>query len=293
MRNTLRIIKRYAMIAAGAALFGLGFNYFLLPNGLNAGGISGISMVAVKLLGFGSVGMFTAVANLPLFLFAGKKLGKEFLISSFCGMMFSAFFIDGFSSLKSSLDDPLLGALYGGLLCGVGLGMVFFEGATTGGSDIIVRLIKCKKPDIPIGMITIFFDLAVSILTGIVFHDVRRTLYSAVAIYITGRVIDAVVYRFDYSRTAFIISNRYAQIADSIAQRLSRGVTYLQAEGYFSGRNTNVILTAVKRQQLQELKALVVEIDPDAFVIVHDAHQVLGDGFLRYLKDSKTAGGAT
>ena len=293
MRKFLQTIKKYAIISAGAALFGLGFNYFLLPNGLNAGGISGISMLVVELFGFGTVGMFTALANLPLFLFAARKLGKEFLISSLFGMGVSAFFIDAFSAFNSPVADPLLAALYGGVLCGAGLGAVFFVGASTGGSDIIVRLIKCNKPDVPIGVITFTFDLSVLVLTGIVFHDVGRTLYSAVAIYIIGRVIDAVVYRFDYSKTALIISNQYAQIADLIGKKLCRGVTYLQAERYFSGKNTNVILTAVKRQQLAELKALIVEADPDAFVIVQDAHQVLGDGFLRHSSNSKSAGGAT
>ncbi len=286
MKSTLGIIKNYGKIAAGAALFGLGFNYFLIPNGLNAGGISGLSMVVVKLTGFGSVGLYTAAANLPLFLFAGKKLGKHFLLSSLFGMAVSACFIDAFSQLESPVTEPLLGALYGGLLCGVGLGAVFSVGASTGGSDIIVRLIKYKKPDMPIGTISSMFDLSVSVLTGIVFRDITRTLYSGVTIFIAGRVIDAVVYRFDYSRVALIISSRYEQIADAITSKLARGVTYLYGEGYFAGKMTNVVLTAVKRQQLTELKSLVVDIDPDAFVIVQEAHQVLGDGFLRYSKDA-------
>jgi uncharacterized membrane-anchored protein YitT (DUF2179 family) len=130
------------------------------------------------------------------------------------------------------------------------------------------------------------FDLVVVALTGIVLKNIQLALYSGVAIFVTGRVIDAVVYSFDYSRVALIITGQYETIAKAITEQLDRGVTYLDGEGYYSGKQTKVILTAVKRQQLAELKALVVGIDPDAFVIVQEAHQVLGDGFSRYSQDS-------
>lgn len=286
MDNKLMIAKDCGKIAFGTILFALGFNLFLLPNGLNAGGISGLAMVLVQLTGFGSVGVITAVFNLPLFVLAGSKISKKFLVGSLLGMLLSSVFIDALSLLPRPETEPLVGALYGGTICGFGLGIVFSAGASTGGSDIIVRLIKQKKPDFAIGVISSCFDLAVAVLTGIAFHNVNRALYSGVAIFITGRVIDAVVYRFDYSRTALIISREYESIASAITGQLARGVTYLYGEGCYSHRNTKVILTAVKRQQLAELKALVSNIDPDAFVIVQEAHQVLGDGFSRYSKDS-------
>jgi len=230
--------------------------------------------------------VITAVFNLPLFVLAGSKISKKFLVGSLLGMLLSSVSIDALSLLPRPETEPLVGALYGGTICGFGLGIVFSAGASTGGSDIIVRLIKQKKPDFAIGVISSCFDLAVAVLTGIAFHNVNRALYSGVAIFITGRVIDAVVYRFDYSRTALIISREYESIASAITGQLARGVTYLYGEGCYSHRNTKVILTAVKRQQLAELKALVSNIDPDAFVIVQEAHQVLGDGFSRYSKDS-------
>lgn len=130
------------------------------------------------------------------------------------------------------------------------------------------------------------FDLTVAVLTGLVFRDFSRTLYSGVAIFVAGQVLDAVVYRFDYSKVVLIISREYDAVAKGIATELNRGATFLHGEGTYSGKETKVILTAVKRQQLAELKALVVSIDPDAFIIVQEAHQVLGDGFARYTKDS-------
>lgn len=285
MRSRLLKVTQYAKTVFGCAVFGLGFNLFLEPNGLNAGGISGLAMVLTHFAGFGTVGTLTAIINLPLFALAGIKIGKRFFIASLVGMLFSAIFIDLFSALPRPETEPLVGALYGGLLCGFGLGVVFSADASTGGSDIIVRLWKLKWPNVPIGTISICFDLGIAILTGLVFWDISRTLYSGVAIFVSGRVIDAVVYRFDYSRVALIVSKQYDAVAESIRNNLDRGATLLHGEGSYTGNCTKVVLTAVKRQQLAELKALVVDIDPEAFIIVQEAHQVLGDGFTHYSKD--------
>lgn len=273
-------------IGLGCAIFGLSFNLFLLPNGLNAGGISGLSMVLVHVLGFGTVGSITAVINLPLFVFGGMQIGKRFFFGSLIGMILNALFIDLFSAIPVPTTEPLIGALYGGVLCGFGLGLVFYTGASTGGSDIIVRLLKRRWRNVPIGTITIAFDLCVATLTGIAFGDINRTLYSGVAIFVVGQVIDAVVYRFDYSKVALIITRHCEEVAKAIAAKLDRGATFLHGEGAFRHQHTKVVLTAVKRSQVAELKQLVVELDPDAFIILQEAHQVLGDGFSRYSKDS-------
>ena len=273
-------------LIVGGVLFALGFNLFLVPNGLNAGGLSGLAMVLVHLLGFGSVGAVTMIINLPLFLFGGKKIGKRFFIGSLIGMAALSAAIDLLANLPVPETEPLIGAIYGGALSGIGIGIVFAAGASTGGSDIVVRLLKMRYQHVPIGMISMCFDLTVAVLTGLVFQDISRTLYSGVAIFVTGKVIDAVVYRFDYSKVAIIISKQYDAIARAVGQKLDRGATFLHGQGVYSGNETKVVLTAVKRQQIAELKALVVEIDPDAFIIVQEAHQVLGDGFARYSKDS-------
>ena len=274
-----------AKIIIGDILFALGFNLFLKPNGLNAGGLSGLAMVLVHLLGFGTVGLITGVVNLPLFVIGGKKLGKNFFFGSLMGMTFLSLAIDLLAWLPKPEVEPLIAALYGGAICGVGLGVVFTSGGSTGGSDIVVRLLKLRYRHIPIGMINICFDLCVAALTGLAFQDVNSALYSGVAIFITGNVVDAVVYRFDYSKVALIISPRYEEVAKMITTQLERGATFLQGQGVYSGNDTKVVLTAVKKQQLPELKRLVSEIDPDAFVIVQEAHQVLGDGFSRYSKE--------
>ena len=272
--------------AIGCALFALGFDLFLLPGGMNAGGLSGLAMIFVHLTNFGSVGILTALLNIPLFILAGMKIGKKFFVGSFMGMAFSSLFIDLFALLPVPDAEPLLSAIYGGIICGAGLGFVFAAGVSTGGSDIIVRLLKLKYRHVPIGMISMSFDLCVAVLTGVVFHDVNSALYTGIAIYISGKIIDMVVYSFDYSKVALIITKDYEQVAQVISDKLERGATYLHGEGTYSRKTTKVVLTAVKKQQIAELKELVVDIDPDAFIIVQEAHQVLGDGFIRYSKDS-------
>ena len=269
----------------GSAIFAVGFDLFLVPHNMNAGGITGLAMALIHVLGVGTVGTLTALINVPLFAIGGIKVGKKFFFGSLVGLLFSSVFIDVFTLLPVPDVEPLVATLYGGVLCGCGIGIVFTSGASTGGSDIVVRLIKLRWRNVSVGMISMSFDLCVTILTAVVFGDVRLALYSGITIFVSGKVMDAVVYSFDYSRVALIITKKHEIIAATIAEKLDRGATYLDGEGSYSREPTKVVLTAVKRQQLADLKHLVVEIDPDAFIIVQEAHQVLGDGFSRYSKD--------
>ena len=267
-------------------MFGLGFSLFLAPNDLNAGGLSGLALILVRVLNRGSVGVITAIINLPLFALGGVKIGKRFFAGSLIGMALCSLFLDLFSMVSIPDTEPLIGALYGGVICGAGLGIVFTCGASTGGSDIIVRLLKLRYHHVPIGTISICFDICIALLSALVFRDVSVALYSGVSIFLSGQVVDAVVYRFDYSKVALIITKKHESVAKEIERRLERGATFLHGEGSYTREHTFVVLTAVKRQQLADLKQLVVETDPDAFIIVQEAHQVLGDGFSRYSRDA-------
>lgn len=275
-----------AMTVLGSAVFALGFSLFLMPNDMNAGGISGLAQVVVEVLGFGSVGTLSILINLPLFILGGIKIGKKFFVGSLIGMMLSSVLIDAFALFPVIDMEPLIAVLYGGVICGLGLGIVFVSGTSTGGSDILVRLLKLKYRNVPIGQISLCFDAAVVVLTGLVFRDVTKALYTGIAVFVTSQVVDAVVYRFDYSKVALIISSEYEAIAQAIGKELYRGATFLHGEGTYHHNQTKVVLTAVKKQQVAELKELVIRIDPKAFIIVQEAHQVLGDGFSRYSKES-------
>lgn len=280
---------KFGWIAAtvfGSAVFALGFSMFLEPNDMSAGGISGLAMVFVEVFHVGTVGSISILINLPLFVLGGLKIGKRFFAGSLLGMLLSSVMIDSFTCFAIPNLEPLLAVLYGGVICGLGLGVVFVSGTSTGGSDILVRLLKLRYRNVPIGQISMSFDAMVVLLTGIVFQDVSKALYTGITVYLCGKVIDAVIFNFDYSKVALIISSEYEEIAQQIGLKLDRGATFLHAEGSYSHVHTKVVLAAVKKQQVAELKDLVVHIDPNAFIIVQEAHQVLGDGFSRYSRDS-------
>ncbi len=270
----------------GSAVFAFGFSVFLSPSNMNAGGISGLAQILVELTGLGSVGLYSILINLPLFILGGIKIGRRFFAGSLLGMLLSSVLIDLMVMVEPPQVEPLVSGIYGGVLCGAGLGLVFIFGTSTGGSDILIRLLKLRWRNVPIGQISMCFDAVVVILTGVVFRNISNALYTGVAVFVTSMVIDAVVYRFDYSKVALIISHEYEEIARQIGLQLDRGATFLHGEGSYSHKQTKVVLAAVKKQQVAELKELVTGIDPNAFIIVQEAHQVLGDGFARFTKDS-------
>ena len=286
MKKAFSRLLWFLQIVVGSGLFSLGFDLFLSPHNFNGGGISGFSQILAALTGFGSVAFWVGAINVPLFILGGMKIGKKFFWGSLIGIVTVTAALELFTRIPVPQTEPLLACIYGGVLIGGGLGIVFMAGASTGGSDIIVRLLKRKWRNVPIGPINMCFDLVVMVLTGFAFGDMSKALYTGITVFISGKVLDMVVYSFDYSKVTLIISEKHNEIADRILKKLERGVTYLNGEGAYSHTEKKVILTAVKRYQLADLKQLVVDVDPDAFVIVQEAHQVLGDGFARYTEDS-------
>ena len=286
MQEIWQKYKWIPMTVAGSAVFAAGFAFFLQPNDMSPGGISGLALILVELLGFGRVGMLSILMNLPLFILGGVKIGRRFFVGSLIGMVLSSVLIDAFSALNLPASEPLIAIVYGGVLCGVGIGIVFAAGTSTGGSDILVRLLKLRYRNVPIGQISLAFDAIVVILTGLVFRDMNKALYTGITVFLCGKMVDAVVYRFDYSKVAMIVSREYETIAKEIGTKLDRGATFLHAEGSYTGESVKVVLVAIRKQQLAELKELVMDLDPGAFVIVQEAHQVLGDGFIRYSRHS-------
>ena len=284
-RSGLRsILRSIFMIAVGSALFSLGFDLFLEPAGINCGGVSGIAMLVIYAAQpkFLTVGILSAIINLPLFFFGYRKIGKLFFFGSLLGMVVTSVCFDLFLLLPVPQTEPIMAAIFGGVTIGAGLGIVFLAGASTGGVDIVARLLKLKFRNFPIGKILLCMDLCTAVATGIVYKQFNNTLYSVVTLVISSMILDKVVYGMDYSKVALIISDRYEEIARAIDTQLDRGVTLLRGQGYYTRTDKFVILSAVKRKQLAQLKDLVMAIDPSAFIILQDAHQVLGDGFKRY-----------
>ena len=279
-------MKNLVMICAGAAVFALGFDLFLQPHQFGAGGVSGLALVVNAFLPWLSVGLFSLLLNIPLFLAGYKVVGRRFFWGSLLGMTASSVLLDLFARLPSVETEPLLGAIFGGLLVGAGVGIVFMAGASTGGGDIAARLLKRPFPDISIGKLMLAVDLCIAVITGIVFRDVTKALYCIVALYVSSVAMDAVVYKFDYSCVAVIVSEREAEIRDAIDRQLERGCTFLHGEGAYTGDPKKVIFCAIRRRQVAELQALVMETDPAAFLVLQEAHQVLGEGFDRYSQNA-------
>ena len=273
----------------GSTILGAAYAIFLAPIGLNAGGISGLAAIIVELVNkdgsipFISIGTLTILINLPLFVIAGMKIGKRFFFGSLLGMFVSSMLMDYFP--LHLVLEPLVAALYGGALIGFGVGLVFAAGTSTGGSDIVVRLVKLKARNVNLGQILITFDMFVIALTGLVFGDVEHALYTGIAIFLVGKVMDMVVYGFDNSKTAMIITSKHEEVSQAISEKLHRGTTYLYSQGSYSHKDGKVVLVAVYPKQVAMLKDIVVSIDPYAFVILQEAHQGRGDGFLRHRKD--------
>lgn len=277
---------RIALIMVGGVLFAIGLDYFLIPNGITSGGVSGIAMLIVYgvKVDWLTVGRLTILFNLPLFFLGFRHIGRDFFFGSLLGMGFSSICLDllDLLPLQNLTSDPIIAGVFGGIFLGAGLGLVLTAGASTGGMDISACLLKRRLRNLPIGRIMFFFDCCVAVATGVVYGDINNTLYSLVSLYLSSLVVDKVVYSRDFSKVALIISDKYAEISDQVSKRLDRGITYLRGEGYYTKTEKTVLLCAVKQQQLAELKDLVMTIDPGAFLILQDAHQVLGDGFRPY-----------
>ncbi len=285
MKNKkLELVRNLLLVSIGGAIFALGFDLFLEPAGFTCGGVSGIAMLIVyatqsKWL---TVGILSALINIPLFFFGYRQIGKYFFFGSMVGMAVTSVCFDLFARLPVPQVEPLLACIFGGVMIGAGLGIVFIGGASTGGVDIVARLLKLKFRNFPIGKILLAMDLCTAVATGIVYGEFNNTLYSAITLFLSSFVLDKVVYGLDYAKVALIISDKYEEIAVAIDTQLDRGVTLLQGQGYYMRNDKYVLLSAVKRKQLAQLKELVMTIDPKAFIILQDAHQVLGDGFKRY-----------
>jgi len=272
-----RNLADYSGITLGAFITAMGLGLFEVPNRIAAGGISGLSTVIHYLTGW-PVGLTMLALNLPLFLAGFKVMGRDFEIKSLYGTITLSLFTDlvGYR-IPPPTADPLLAAIYGGLLCGLGLGVVFRCGGSTGGTDL-AALIFTRYFPLTSGMGLLFIDAVVITLAGIVFST-ELALYALLSLIIASRTIDAVQEGGGYAKAVFIISRRPEEIAQRILGELQRGVTGLEGRGLYTRRRREVLLVVVQRAELSRLKALVAEMDPRAFVIVSDTHEVLGEGF--------------
>lgn len=283
-RTPAQLAKNYILILVGAAVYALAFDAFFVPNGIAFGGVTGLAQIVNFFFPQVPVGTLVIVFNIPLFLLGWKLLGGHMLVSSLFAMTVSSLFIDLLPLLYTfpPMEDTLLACLVGGVVLGVGLGVTFLQGATTGGTEIVARLLKLKLAWLPEGKLLLAADLTVVALVALVFRSMGTALYGVVALYLSTVVMDWVLYGMDTAKVAYIISDRPQEIARVIMEDLDRTVTYLQGEGGYLGQPKRVILCAFKQKEIVSIKETVRQADPNAFMIVTNAHEVLGEGFGSY-----------
>lgn len=279
-KTALKWVLMYLAIIVGSAIYAVGFQFFMFPNSIVSGGIVGVAMIVNHFTQL-PVGVLTIIMNIPLFAIAWRYFGLDFMFSSLVGMALSSVFVDLFAITGIvSTRDPMLASIIGGVIKGFGLGMVYFVGATTGGVDIVAKLLRRKNPHINFGTIILIIDTMIVIAYAVILNKYESAMYSVIAMFVVSKVIDLVLYGIDNSSICYIISENSDELAKQIISGpVRRGVTILEGEGAYSHNKKHVIMCVIKRTQIAELRKLVRNLDEKAFVIVTDAKNVFGNGF--------------
>ena len=278
-------VRSCGIITLGAVIYALAFDWFVAPNQIAMGGVTGLAQIVNALVPVLPVGVLSILVNVPLFLAGWRLLGGRLLVSSLYAMAVSSLAIDVIAWMHTFPPmDPILATLYGGAGMGVGLGLVFSQGAPTGGTDIIGKLLKLKFPWLPIGKLVMIPDMVVVILAAVVFGTVNAALYGLIQMYLLSKVMDMILYGWDTSRVAYIITDRWEETVRGLLD-MNRGVTLLQGKGAYTGAEKQVLLVAFRQREIVPIKRMLREIDPKAFFIVCDAHEILGEGFGDYQKE--------
>ena len=280
----------YSLIIIGSFILAAGFVFFITPYRIVPGGVYGISIVihymTKGLFSFAPegfpIGLMGLILNIPLTIIGIKILGPRFGVKTIVGFVLTSVFMDGITFFWGEAplvaNDALLSSIFGGVMIGFGLGLIFKSKATSGGSDIVAMIIA-KYTRLPLGQLMIYVDSVIVLLGLIVFADWKIPLYSWIVIFITGKVIDVVLEGITYDKTLFIISDKYAEIRDKIINDLHRGGTYIHGKGMYNGTDKTVIFTVVSRRELAILEEYIHQIDANAFVTVVNANEILGEGF--------------
>lgn len=286
-----RWIRDYSFIIVGAFILAVGYVYFITPHRIVPGGVYGIAIVVhyltPNLIAFWPdgipIGLFGLILNIPLTYAGIKILGPKFGFKTIFGFILSSLFMDGITFFRVDgnlplVDDVLLSCVFGGVLIGFGLGLIFKSRATSGGSDIIAMIIA-KFTNLQLGQLLIYVDSVIVLLSLLAFKDWKIPLYSWLVIYITGKAIDLTLEGGNYHKALFIISNQHEKIKHKILVDLDRGGTYFNGKGMYTNEEKQIIYTVVSRREVAILEQYIHSIDPDAFITVMDTREILGEGF--------------
>lgn len=280
MKKILNTFKEAFLLALGCFLIAIALNLFFDPFNIAPGGISGLSIVISSVTNL-SLSFLSLLFNIPLFLIACKILSKKDMIKTLAGVTLLTLCLKLTSSLSNLTvtNDLLLATISGSILLGVGLGIIFRINGTTGGTDLIGLLVNKFLPFISSAVLMGIADFIVVVLSGIISKEIEIALYSALSVYLIVKVTDFIVIGFNYSKSFMIISDNTVKISNAIINNLGRGATLLKATGAYTNNEKNVVLVVISKRQVVTLKKIIKSIDPNAFIIVSDVHEALGEGF--------------
>ena len=278
MIDMLQKMKKYITITIGTFLYSAGISLLLDPNNLAPGGVSGISIILNKLTPV-TTGTWILLINIPLLIIGWIRLGSKMMLGTVYATVLSSFFTNLLTLLTPLTDEILVAALLGSLCTGTGIGLVFRAGATTGGMDIVVKLLRRKFPYLKSGSIFLMLDMAVVITSGFLFRNLTIAVYAGMAVLLNSRVMDAILYGQDEARLIYVISDRPEEIAKRLLADAEVGVTYLEGEGAYSEHNKQIIMCVTRKQQSVRVVDIVKEEDSGAFLIISSASEVFGQGY--------------
>lgn len=271
-------------IVLGSFMYACGISLFLDPNNLAPGGLIGIAVILNRLLGL-ETGTLFFVLNIPVVCLGLWKFGPRFIGSTFFAIAINSVFTNDMAGFGVVTTDPLLASLAGSILVGAGIAFVFRSGATTGGIDIIIKIIRMKYKHLKTGHLFLSIDIVIVVISGFVFQDFNIVMYALIAVVVSGRVIDYVLYGGDEAKLIYVISDHADQIADRILKEMSVGATFLKGQGAFTGNDKKVILCAVRKNQSPKLEEIVKSEDKKAFLIISSAHEIYGEGYKNIYKE--------
>lgn len=272
----------YLQILLGSLVAAAAYPAFLVPNNIAPGGLTGVATI-LNFLFHWPVGTVSLLLNIPLFIIGYRAMGRIFAFRSLVATVLFSILID-ILPIRPISTDPLLGTLFGGVVLGAGLGLILRGGATTGGSDMVARMVHRRLPFISVGMFLFAVDCLV-VLGAAVAIGTEQALYAFINIYVCSKVIDTVMMGFSGNKACFIMTSRWEQITQRLMDEVGRGVTHLEAKGAYTGRQQPVVLCVAARQEIMSVKRIVQEEDEKAFMFITEAHEALGEGFSRL--DSK------
>ncbi len=277
--KTRRLLWDGVFFTLGGMCFGLSVAVFTAPAAIAQGGVTGLAVLLDYLFQI-PAGFGTMLLNLPLLLLAWRQMGRAFFVRTLVGLGISSVFIDVFAALLPPFaGDRLLAAIFGGVLTGAGLGLIYMRGGCTGGAEIVALLLRRRFPQLSVGNMLMCVDAAVVLLSAVVYKQLDSALYAAVTVFLAAQVMDRLIYGGQTAKFAVIISGNAEKIVKTVLQELHRGVTRLDAAGGYTGEKRPVLLCAVSRAEAHRLRELVARIDPAAFVIFSTADEVFGEGF--------------